>query len=140
MHPSCPTSNPFSGKEDPMLTGPVLARVSFVLFSCASAALAQELVTLGPEKLERVDEAGTPVVFEGFVYTPDGSPAEGALVVTSAGGKAVVDAHGHYRIEARVPEEAQRVQVTAVGSGGRNLAASASVGVSATSGSVAVDP
>src|SRR5262245_4757005 len=116
---------------------------SFVFVGVAaleSSALAQELVTLGPEELERVDDAGTPVVFEGFVYAPDGSPAEGAVVVTSAGGKAVVDVRGHYRIGARIPEEAQHVQVTAVGSGGRNLAASASVGVSTVSGSVVVDP
>src|SRR5262245_28437261 len=105
----------------------------------ASATLAQESATLGPVDHERFEEAGASVVFEGFVFAPDGSPAEGALVVTSAGGKAVVDSSGHYRLDARVPLEAEHVQVTAVGSGGRNLVASASVGVFAT-GSVGVDP
>jgi hypothetical protein len=106
-------------------------------FALGAAALAQGSATVGPEELE---ETGSPVVFEGFVFAPDGSPAQGAVVVTSAGGKAVVDASGHYRLETRVPREAEHVQVTAVGSGGQKLVASARVGVSSTTGSVRVDP
>src|SRR5262245_6472774 len=112
-----------------------LRSIVFVgVLALESAALAQGAATVRPEELERFDEASAPVVFEGFVFAPDGTPAKGALVVTSAGGKAVVDASGHYRLEARVPQEAQRIQVTAIGSGGRNLAASASVGVAAAPG------
>src|SRR6185503_12018390 len=118
-----------------------LRSIVFVgVLALESAVLAQGSATPGPRELEAVDEARTPVEFEGFVFAPDGSPAEGAVVVSSAGGKAVVDASGHYRFEARVPREAQHVQVTAVGSSGRNLVASASVALSATSGRVSVGP
>ncbi|HEX6885160.1 MAG TPA: HYR domain-containing protein [Planctomycetota bacterium] len=118
-----------------------LRSIFFVgVLALGSAARAQAAATPGPEQLDRFEEVTSPVVFEGFVFAPDGSPAEGAVVVTSAGGKAVVDARGHYRLEARVPREAERVQVTAVGSSGRNLVASASVGVSASASSVGVDP
>src|SRR5262245_4107197 len=114
--------------------------VGVLAVALESAARAQGPATLAPEELDGIEEPGAPVVFEGFVFAPDGSPAEGAVVVTSAGGKAVVDVLGHYRLEARVPREAERVQVTAVGRGGRNLVASASVGVFATAASVGVDP
>src|SRR5262245_7092171 len=82
------------------------------------------------------DGAGVllPFVFEGFVLDPDGSPAEGAVVVSSAGGKAVADGCGFYRLEAPVPLDAEQVQLTAVGRGGRNLLASSKVGVSAAPG------
>src|SRR5262245_28757777 len=86
------------------------------------------------------DDAGMflPFVFEGFVLDPDGAPAEGAVVVSSAGGKVVVDESGAYRLEVLVPLDAERVQLTAIGRGGRNLLASSSVGVSAASGSAQV--
>ena len=69
--------------------------------------------------------------FEGFVYDTDGAPAEGAVVVTSAGGQAITDWNGAYRLEALVPAEAEIVQITAVGPNGRNLRASASVQLAA---------
>src|SRR5262245_45143704 len=84
-----------------------------ILAVLAVAARAQGSATLGPEELDGIEEPGAHVVFEGFVFAPDGSPAQGAVVVTSAGGKAVVDASGHYRLEVRVPREAENVQVTA---------------------------
>src|SRR5262245_12258619 len=68
---------------------------------------------------------------EGFVLAPDGSPAEGAVVVSSAGGKAVTDFAGSYRLEVEVPPDATSVQLTAVSSAGRSLVASASVALSA---------
>jgi len=111
-----------------------------VLALLGSFMAAQGAATLGSGLPERFEEANVAVVFEGLVLSPDGSPAEGAVVVTSAGGEDVVDARGQYRLEARVPRGAERVQVTAVGSEGRNLAASASVGISATTGSLGVDP
>src|SRR5262245_55829018 len=118
-----------------------LCSVVFVgALALESAALSQTPESSALQTLERIDEARTSIVFEGFVYTPDGSPAEGAVVVTSAGGKAVVDARGHYCIEASVTGEAESVQVTAVGSGGLNLVASTSVGVAPTMGSVRVTP
>src|SRR5262245_14337799 len=38
------------------------------------------------------------IVFVGRVVNPDGSPREGAVVLSSAGGKAVTDARGEYRL------------------------------------------
>ena len=41
-----------------------------------------------------------PTVFEGLVLDPEGAPAEGAVDVSSAGGRAVADWHGHYKLAA----------------------------------------
>jgi hypothetical protein len=46
-------------------------------------------------------EDSAAIVLEGFVYLPDGALAEGAVVVSSAGGRAVADAHGAFRLERR---------------------------------------
>src|SRR5262245_37656835 len=54
-------------------------------------------------------------VLEGFVLGPDGNPAEGAVVVSSAGGQAVTDVAGRYQLEIEVPIDATSVQLTAVG-------------------------
>src|SRR5262245_47584000 len=81
-----------------------------------------------------------PVTLEGFVLGPDGSPAEGAVVVSSAGGRAVTDVAGSYRLEVELPPEATSVQVTAVGRTGANLVASARVALGAASSTNRVDP
>ena len=91
--------------------------------------------SFGPVVAEPVQEGGLAfeveerltLVFEGFVSEADGSPAEGAVVVSSAGGKAVTDPRGRYRLEVLVPIDAQRVQVTAVGRGSQSSRASVSV-------------
>jgi len=79
--------------------------------------------------------SGTPdslsVVFEGWVFEPTGAPAEGAVVVTSAGGKGVVDVRGDYRLVAEIPAGARSIQVTAVGQAGLNLTASVSIDAAA---------
>src|SRR5262245_19330559 len=80
-------------------------------------------VPTAPEDRERV-------VFEGYVLTPDGGPAEGVMVLCSAGGKAVTDAAGDYRLEVEVPLDATSVQVTAVGRAEENQVASTSVPLS----------
>jgi hypothetical protein len=54
-----------------------------------------------------------PVVLEGFVLDADGTPAQGAVVTSSAGGRAITDALGRYRIEESVSVDARRVQVWA---------------------------
>src|SRR5262245_64818116 len=59
-----------------------------------------------------------PIVLVGRVAGPDGSPVERAAITTSAGGQAISDAHGRFRLELRVPLDAESVQVTAVGRGG----------------------
>src|SRR5688500_12630146 len=59
-------------------------------------------------------ESGS-LAFEGIVYEPSGAPAEGAVVVSSAGGQAVTGWNGTYRLETRMPPEADIVEITAVG-------------------------
>ncbi len=82
------------------------------------------------------DVLSATVVFEGVVIEPDGAPAVGAVVVTSAGGKAVADRDGSFRLETAVPIGAESVQVTAVGRGNRSLIASRSVGLHASASRV----
>ncbi len=77
---------------------------------------------LAPERATRL---------EGTVLDERGVPAEGALVVTSAGGSAVTDRGGRYRLDVRVPAGATTLRVTAVGSGAGNRAASALVALGA---------
>ena len=69
-----------------------------------------------------------PTVFVGRVLAPDGAPAAGAVVVTTAGGRAVTDAEGSFSLEVGLPLEAESVRVTAVlGSGTGSLVGSALV-------------
>jgi hypothetical protein len=75
-------------------------------------------------------------LFEGFVLEPDGTPAVGSIVVSSAGGKAVTDPSGSFRLEVSVPLDAESVQLTAVGQGSKSRVASSSVALSGTPRSV----
>jgi len=100
----------------------------------ASAPLEKELETSSPTELEVA-----PTVFEGFVYDSSGRPASGALVVTSAGGKAVVDDTGFYRLDVGLASGTHRVHVTAVGRRGDGYLASTSV-ATASSQRVSVPP
>jgi hypothetical protein len=54
-------------------------------------------------ELSQESAASAPFVLEGFVLDPEGEPAAGAVVVTSAGGQAVVDEKGSWRLEISVP-------------------------------------
>mgnify|MGYP001363851805 CR=1 FL=1 len=105
----------------------------------ASAVTSTDVPSLGPDAWAS-ESALVPVTFEGFVFEPDGAPAEGAVVVSSAGGKAVADRSGRFRLEARVPLDAESVQVTAVGRAGRNLVASTSVALNAPLAQAQVGP
>jgi hypothetical protein len=80
------------------------------------------------------------IVLAGLVVAPDGSPAEGAIVVSSAGGQAVADRNGRYRLEVSVAAGVHRTEVTAVGAASGSLQASASVELSAAAGTVRVPP
>ncbi len=91
------------------------------------------------EECERA-EALEPLILQGFVLEPAGPPAVGAVVVSSAGGKAVTDNLGRYRLEARVPRGAESVQLTAVSPDGRNRSAGTSVGLPAGTRFVRVAP
>ena len=65
------------------------------------------------ESARVADVSSGVVVLDGFVLDPSGAPAEGAVVVSSAGGRAVTDAAGSYRLELELPLDARTVQVTA---------------------------
>jgi hypothetical protein len=80
-----------------------------------------------------INEVTTPevaaTVIVGQVIGPDGAPAAGAVVVSSAGGQAVTDAEGAFSLEVEVPVGADSVRVTAVmGSGTGSLVGSVQVG------------
>ena len=107
------------------------------LMSVAFANEGQTALEVGPGSAAAATTA-PPIVFDGYVLDPRGEPAEGALVVSSAGGKAVVDAAGFYSLETRVPRDADRVQLTAVARGNEPLSASTSVEPFRSSGRVSV--
>src|SRR5262245_24126147 len=70
------------------------------------------------------------VVLVGRVVDPDGVPRAGAVVVTSAGGQALTDARGGYRLAVEVPVDAECVQVTALGrAAGGSLVGGAGAGM-----------
>jgi len=55
------------------------------LLALASVALAGGAAPGDPQELAPLAVADRPVVFEGFVFAPDGSPAQGAVVVDERG-------------------------------------------------------
>ena len=70
----------------------------------------------------------------GLVHKPDGTPADGAVVVSSVGGQAVTDVRGEFRLVVRAPGGVTSVRVMAVAGGNGNLLASRQVAFSGTSG------
>jgi hypothetical protein len=93
------------------------------------------------QPLGRVEEEPRiQVTFEGIVVDPSGAPARGAVVVSSAGGRAIADRNGSYRLEVDVPADARSVQVTAVGGASGALVGSASVDLTAGSALARVAP
>ena len=125
-------------------SGSMWARVasSLVVWGIAAgAARAQEtLASADSGTVESPMESATSVrlIVEGSVLDPRGAPAVGVVVVTSAGGQAVVDENGSYRIEVQVPLGAESLQVTAIGSEEGSLAASTNVGIIPVSGRATV--
>ena len=95
---------------------------TFGIATCAPFLTAQGLAPLAGQTstLEETEKSVSqaPVVFEGIVFR-DGAPVEGAVVVSSAGGKAVTEQNGRYRLEAEVPADAQSVGITAFGTAGQ---------------------
>ena len=81
-----------------------------------------------------VHECGS-FLLEGVVRGRDGSPAEGAVVVSTAGGQAVTDADGKYRLVGEAPPEAKSIRVTAVGGSDGKLVTSKQVMLAGMSGS-----
>src|SRR5688572_10786531 len=75
-------------------------------------------------------DAGAPArrtVIAGRVLAPDGAPAAGAIVRTSAGGETLAGPRGRFALEIELPLDADDVEVTALGPGAANLVASARV-------------
>jgi len=96
-----------------MRTSTVLPRLSFILVLSTTGLGAFCPPVLGQLEPEVRGEPrlplSAPVVLEGFVLEPDGAPAEGAVVVSSAGGRAVADRNGSYRLEVCFPGEAESI-------------------------------
>src|SRR5262245_30350245 len=114
--------------------------ISFLSVLGSGVAETQEVRSLerqaGPERAASGELVL--VELEGFVLEPGGSPAEGAVVVSSAGGKAFTDRDGAYRLGVRVPSGTTSVQVTSVS--GRGLVASTHAALSAASQLAPVGP
>ena len=123
----------------------VVSCVHVAVLVLGPVVLARSISPVDPGRgLERAEETSSTeragFTFEGFVVAPDGTPAEGAVVVSSAGGQAVTDAVGAFRLVTRAAFEANSVQITAVGRAGANLLASREVSLHAASGAVWVGP
>lgn len=64
------------------------------------------------------EEPARHLTLEGVALGPHGAPAEGALVVTSAGGRAVAGVDGTFRLALELPAEARALDVTVALSAG----------------------
>ncbi len=95
------------------MTLPAVSFVACLSIAASSAFVAEPSPTAGAVAAERGDVA-VRRVFEGCVVEPEGAPAIGALVVSSAGGEAVADHGGRYRLEVAVPRDARSVELFAV--------------------------
>jgi len=86
-----------------------------------------------PRQTDAAAETPAPlrIILEGEVLAADGTPAERVWVGSSAGGRALTDARGHYRLALDVPVEAEEVEIAAVGAGSQG---SARARVAVTSG------
>jgi hypothetical protein len=117
-----------------MHSRPALVTLGLVSFGLVPSLDGQALghVETGLSAAEEV-EPRVPLILQGIVANPGGSPAAGAVVVTSAGGKTVTDASGSYRFEVQVPADARSIQISAVGGTGGGLVANWSVDLTAGS-------
>jgi len=86
------------------------------LLSSARAPLTEAQASRPPQAAPGEAVPTRRVVFEGFVCRPDGVPAEGVVVVSSAGGTAVTDGSGWFELESEVPCDAAEVEVMALAS------------------------
>ncbi len=94
----------------------VIGSIAFVgLLVLGRLTRAQGLPSLEPAPgIEEVDDATLRQVVTGRVCLPDGSPAAGAVVVTSAGGQAITSADGSFTLEVELPLDFESLEVTAV--------------------------
>jgi hypothetical protein len=79
----------------------------------------------------------TRAVLEGVVYDVLNAPAEGAVVASGAGGRAVTDASGSYRLAVERPAGGRPARITASGARG---CARATVSLGLAAGTTRLDP
>src|SRR5262245_28863067 len=101
---------------------------SLIFFLHVAATLGVISTTAAGQHEREVGAATTRQVVTGHVCLPDGSPAAGAEVATSVGGKCLSDGNGSFALEVEVPLDAESVEVTVVAgdvTGSGSLVASA---------------
>jgi len=109
-------------------------RARFAFPALRGAAMLGLVSTIAADQLERVAEDAAlqhvQRVVTGCVVMPDGSPAAGVVVVTSAGGDTITGADGSFTLEVELPIDALSLEVTAIANelvGSGSLVARASV-------------
>jgi hypothetical protein len=78
------------------------------------------------------------MTFEGLVLGPNGGPVDGAVVVSSAGGRAVTDRSGAFTLAVVLPPDADEACLTAIAGNGQG--SSARLALAGTSQRVSVAP
>jgi len=95
----------------------------------ARAALSTESVVVSAREIDSSKTGVVVYIFEGYVVEPDGTFAEGAVVVSSAGGQGVTDARGSFRFVVEASSQVRIIEITAVGRAGENKLANRQVEV-----------
>src|SRR5262245_14328550 len=117
---ACPVDRPASIDND---RSHVSFEESVMKLAIALSILAPSAAA-GMQDLAVRDSAPTApasrTLFTGRVVMPDGLPARGALVVSSAGGRSITGADGGFELDAEVPPAAACVDLTATLDGARS--------------------
>ncbi len=144
LHRSWPLLLPKETIMNCMYLGSIVVAGLYAAASSLGIDTQTRLHPMPADESEWVRQSSAPAfvtfTFEGFVLTPDGIPAERAVVVSSAGGQAVADSAGVFRLEAKVAHGATRLQITAVGGEGGNLLASRDLDLNTSSRQMWVGP
>ncbi len=126
----------------PTSSSAILGALVFALTSRAPAVDLDAHSLALKEPSGEVRDLGTSqrIAFEGVVRDSSGAPAEGVVVVSSAGGRAITGPTGAYRLEVSAPIGAESLQITAVGGAGGQQTATATAPMVAAAGAVQVGP
>jgi trimeric autotransporter adhesin len=115
-------------------------RQSLTRLLLLSAALGA-LCVHAPAQADGDTRGAAATTLSGVVIASDGSPEAGAIVVTSAGGRAATAEDGSFELTLALPAGADGVQVTALaGAGGSSRSASAHVAGLVPGGSARLPP